>query len=512
MILFLLTACNGDYGVHEDKLAAGATSLKPDIAVDPDILHFAISTPGVATTQVITVSNTGAQDLHVSELRIEGTSSFTITDVSGPFTLAYDESREVTIQLVPINPEEQATLSVYSDDPGDPVVYVELDGGAAVPELQITPNPYNFGKIPVDCSSSGVLTLSNVGEAPLTIRGVAETLSNLEVTPSINANATVSLQPGESTTLTMTMTMDALTTYQTDMVVDSDSVFGPVTVRIGGEGTTDSAITDEFTQGDGPWERTDLMLYVDQSCSMEDDQQNIAANFNQLVSALTSLSLDWQLIVATDDDGCHNGPILTDETPNVQSGFLTLVQGPHGRYTESGLTIGLNALNETVPGGCNEGFLREDSKTMLILVSDEVEQSRDPWDVMVDNIHAIAPTTAITSIAGDYPYGCYTAEAGWGYYEATLATGGAFLSICAPDWGSYFQTIATIAATGKTDTFVLSSRPDPSTLMVYINDVQVTSGWAYNDVANAVIFETASIPESNSRIRIEYQLIADCGF
>ena len=107
-------------------------------------------------------------------------------------------------------------------------------------------------------------------------------------------------------------------------------------------------------------------------------------------------------------------------------------------------------------------------------------------------------------------YGCLTAAAGTGYYEATVATGGAFLSICAPDWGDYFQTIATIAATGQTDTFPLSSRPDPSTIVVEVADVPTTTGWTYNSDANAIVFAEGSVPAPNSRITVTYELLSDC--
>jgi hypothetical protein len=267
---------------------------------------------------------------------------------------------------------------------------------------------------------------------------------------------------------------------------------------------------DEFVQGDGPWTRTDIMVYVDESGSMDDDQQNLADNFHLLVDALAGLSMDWQLAVATDDSGCHNGAIITDQTPDSSKLFLEDVHGPSDKYTEAGLTIADNFLKATGPGECNDGFLRDDSKTMLILVSDEPEQSRSSWDVMVDSIKTSAPNASITSVVGDIPYGCVTASAGTGYYEATINTGGAFLSICAPNWGDYFQTIAQIAATGKTDTFVLSSRPDVSTLVVTINGTAVTTGWTYYATANAVVFDEAHVPESNSRIVITYELDADC--
>ena len=496
-------------GVNEDKIAAGASSLDPDILVEPGELAFEQLVPGSSSTQILRITNTGADDLQVSDMRIVGTSAFTLVDFGGPFTLPFKESKEITVQFAPINPEDQGELTIYSNDPGDPATLVPLSGGAVVPELLVSPNPYNFGLVPVGCSADGEITLQNIGDAPLTVRGLVDTLSNLTTSPVIDAAHPLVLQPGAYQTVTMTLDVPELRPYTTDLTIDSDNIYGPVSVRVGGEGTEETDVVDEFVQGDGPWEVTDIMVYVDRSCSMEDDTQNLAQNFNLFADALASVNLDWQLMVVTMDDGCHNGPFITDETPDPAGPFLDAVVGADGRYTEAGLTIADNAMREAL-GGCNDGFLRDNAKTMLVLVSDEPEQSAQPWDAMVDSIHASAPNASITSIVGDMPYGCPTAAAGTGYYEASIATGGAFLSVCAPDWGDYFETIATITATGKTDTFRLSSRPDPATLHVFINDAETTTGWAYESISNAVVFEEAYVPESNSHIRITYGLLADC--
>lgn len=507
MFLLTILACI-ETGISEDKVAAGATSLDPDILVDPTEIQFPVMDMGDSAVLSFTVTNTGADRLDVREMLVTGTSAFTILDNSGPFSLDFKESRTFNVTFTPVNPEDQGTVSIYSNDPGDPVAYVELYGGAAVPELVVSPNPYNFGKVLENCSAPGTLYLQNVGEANLTVQSVVESSAPFSV---LTDGFPMLIAPTEVKTVELSFAPpDVGQLHQTQLWVTSDSIFGPVAVNLSGEGTNDGDITDEFVQGDGPWDRTDILVYVDQSGSMDDDQRNLANNFNLLVQALASLALDWQLMVSTADDGCHNGSILNATSPNAQSSFLQAVSGNGGRFTEAGLTVAANALEATGPGLCNAGFLREDSKTMVVLVSDEPEQSTVAWSEQVAAMKAVSPTTSITSIVGEVPYGCLTAAAGTGYYEATVATGGAFLSICSPDWGDYFQTIAAIAATGQTDTFPLSSRPDPSTIVVEVADVPTTTGWSYNSDANAIIFAEGSVPAPNSRITATYELLSDC--
>ncbi len=71
-------------------------------------------------------------------------------------------------------------------------------------------------------------------------------------------------------------------------------------------------------------------------------------------------------------------------------------------------------------------------------VSDEPEQSVNPYTYYVSlfqGMKADPDDVVIHAVAGDYPGGCGSASAGTGYYEATVATGGVFLSICASRLG-----------------------------------------------------------------------------
>jgi hypothetical protein len=282
------------------------------------------------------------------------------------------------------------------------------------------------------------------------------------------------------------------------------------TVAVSGKGTTESGVADEFWQGDGPWDRTDIFFYVDQSGSMADDQDNMIANFSGFVEQLERLDLDWQIIISTRDTGCSNTGILTPDTPNLETAFLEGVRGAGGRYTEAGLTVAAGAINRSVPNECNEGFLREDSKTSVVLVSDEPDQSPGSYAGYVAQIQSVAPTAAITAIVGDVPNGCATADPGYGYYEAAIATHGAFLSICEADWSTYFDAIAVLSSTGQTDRFGLSSPPDPATLQVSVDNTVLATGWSYDEAGQAVVFDSASVPAPGAYILVEYDLLADC--
>ena len=113
-----------------------------------------------------------------------------------------------------------------------------------------------------------------------------------------------------------------------------------------------------------------------------------------------------------------------------------------------------------------------------------------------------------SAIAGDYPGGCSTAEAGSGYYQAVSATEGVFLSICS-DWASPSNLAMLAAASIQQAAFELSATPAPSTIHVYVNGTEREDNWHYDASDNTVVFDDG-IPTEGDNVRIEYGGLADC--
>ena len=96
-------------------------------------------------------------------------------------------------------------------------------------------------------------------------------------------------------------------------------------------------------------------------------------------------------MVTGGDTGCNIGGILTPNTPNYTTTFQQAVKckddflSPYfgacnamgSSYTEALLTEARNAIDNTDPGECNAGFIRNEAMLHLIMASDEPEQSVD---------------------------------------------------------------------------------------------------------------------------------------
>jgi hypothetical protein len=113
------------------------------------------------------------------------------------------------------------------------------------------------------------------------------------------------------------------------------------------------------------------------------------------------------------------------------------------------------------------------------------------------------------AIGGDYPTGCGGNEPYTGFYEATLATGGTFLSICAADFGSNMEVLAENSAADLTS-FELTDTPVEDSIEVKVDGIAVVTGWSYNYATNSVDFADGYVPEGGSTIEVDYALMGDC--
>lgn len=267
---------------------------------------------------------------------------------------------------------------------------------------------------------------------------------------------------------------------------------------------------------------TDILFALDWSGSMSDNIGNVQSNFGVFVTTLASMDADYQVAVVTDDDGCIEYPSGTqpwiDNTlalSDQQDIFDTMVNdGSPGSNTERAFMLLEAALKTSniSTGGCNEGFYRENATLSLVGVSDEPEQSVNPYTYYVSLFQSMKDDTddvVMHAIGGDYPTGCGTNQAYTGFYEATVASGGVFLSICATDFGSHLETLAEGSAADLTS-FELTDIPVPDTIEVTVNGIPTTVGWSYNNADNSIDFEESYVPEGGSTVQVYYALFGDC--
>jgi hypothetical protein len=110
-------------------------SVQPDIAADFTALNFGAVEIGDNSVKYLTVSNTGAADLSVTQIDHSGpnASDFTIINTE-PFTLMPGNARQIGVRFKPSGSgSRSATMVLYSNDPDESPLSIGLTGSGGNP-------------------------------------------------------------------------------------------------------------------------------------------------------------------------------------------------------------------------------------------------------------------------------------------------------------------------------------------------------------------------------------------
>ena len=500
--------------------------LAPILVVSPERVDFTDLRVGEISSQTIEIMNEGTRALELQSLTLNADAGFSLrSELSFPLLLEPDAQVTVEVDFSALTVDHEGVLVLISDDVGAPRSTVELTGGGLVPRLVVDPDPYDFGRVEPDCTIETEITLANMGKDTLEVTSLVQlgTAFDLLDPPELpiylepyDAGGTEADNEDAVYPLSVSFTPTEITAYEGELWVSSNAQ-SPRAIQ-SGEGSYANGYSDEWEQPVSG--KADILFWVDQSCSMEDDKDILATNFIGFLETLDNIESDYLIMVVINDSGCHNLEYMTPEqTPSEREAvFRQAITGTAGLFAEAGLSISKAALREknAGPGGCNSEFRRENATVSTILVSDEPDQSylagpSVTWSSVVSDLLTAAPSTYISAVAGPVPDGCPTASPGTGYAEAAAATGGIFVNICSRDWGEKMAQLAEQAATAKlADTFRILDGVEPNSIEVYVNDVLVETGWRFDEELNAVVFDADSIPGEGSNIRIEYETAQSC--
>lgn len=257
--------------------------------------------------------------------------------------------------------------------------------------------------------------------------------------------------------------------------------------------------------------KVDVLWVIDNSGSMTEEQEKVAANFEAFTRFFVDSGIDWHIgAVTTDcgtleDGGTGTGtglsadcgklvsvagyPYLTPDVPAPEAMFRQLVRaGAGGSADEMGLLATWRALVPVSPEveNHNRGFLRKNAALHIVVISDEPDSSPYPTFNMPEfttyvkyqlkePVSGQAPPVTFSSIVGPKPNGCRSqdgsgdAAAGAEYIEATNTIGGIFASICTTDWYPVLEAIG-LQAAGLRDEYFLSELPVRDSIRVWVFD------------------------------------------
>jgi len=389
------------------------------------------------------------------------------------------------------------------------------------PDIAVSPSLVRFDATPPFCVVEQVVTVQNIGEAPLQVDGswiegdaslTAEWLADV-IDPGAAVPVRVRFQPTEDGGATGAL------------VVSSDDPDEPQAgADVQGVGQTYEERVDTFVQDTRP---VDVLWVIDNSGSMSQEQARVIADIQEFYSWFETLGLDYHMGVITSDvvtstmaGRLQGSPAyITPDTPDGLTEFAEALNvGTEDQGDESGLAAMQLALSEPVASAENAGFLRPDAQLVVTFLSDEPEQSGVPaadYITFLQRLKADPGWVLVSAIVGDRDVGCTAecdgvpsdAQAGNAYLDVVDAFGGVFGSICTCDLSSMLADMG-LESTLYARSFTLTSVPATSDdIHVYVDGVE-TLAWTWDAEDNAVVFEEP--PHEGQRVEVLYTVPLAC--
>lgn len=404
---------------------------------------------------------------------------------------------------------------------------ISLMGLGTRSAIQVIPENVDFGLVTVGCASqTRDVSVYNIGGAPMNITSVY-------IDPPGSPFSIVSSPPtpaavtgGTSVTIRVQYRPPDTNTHSALLVIESDAQNNAfLTVPLTGQGTTDSHQTDTFQQPSEP--KVDVLWVIDDSCSMSEEQSNIASNTATFLARALTLNTDFQLGVTTTDmdDPNKSGrlqsvggapKIITRASADPAAEFqLNAVQGTSGSGNEKGLAGAHAALSDPLINdpAANLGFLRPDAKLVIINVSDDDDHAVPPVDFYVDFFKNIkgyrnADLMSFSAVVSPSPTCSGAAAPGVRYQDVAARTGGLERSICSTNWGQLADDLG-LDTFGSQSQFFLSREAIDASIVVQVDgSTRPRSGnWSYESASNSVVFEPAAAPGQSATIVIDYDVI-----
>ena len=179
----------------------------------------------------------------------------------------------------------------------------------------------------------------------------------------------------------------------------------------------------------------DIVVVIDNSMSMEDNQTELVSQVGALFDQLVAGAIDYQMMITTTDDPTARGGLITPG-PGARAQFVAnATPGTDGSGTERPFANGINGAIGT------PGFARPGASKAMLIVTDEDDQSSfsipGGVDTLLSLVGGVAEFVTVSGITGGVS-GCDNGTASAisaVRIDAFIgATAGSWASICGLNW------------------------------------------------------------------------------
>jgi cysteine-rich repeat protein len=424
--------------------------------------------------------------------------------------------------------------------------------------------PVDFSAVLLACASGPRLaTVFNASPRTVSVGEpfVDPGSSPFVITSTSNAAGwPLALAPGASLSIAVEFTPRDETLALAQLVVPDSAPESPPLARIALRGRGTTVVLQEDVHALDALPAVDILFVIDDSGSMNDEQELLTTNFDRFFSVSGVVDTDFHIAVTSTlgpeytcsqtSTVCPEDPLSGYFTSCSDERFLTRASvDPEAQFScnarvsqqlqpararsdfaEAGLRAAMNFLTppHSIDPDVNGGFLRDDARLVVIIVSDEPDRSEVPVAAYVDffrgvkgargpgwvTVHAIAnhPDDACADVSND--------AADFSRYQTVArATGGQTQPICTDDWSGVMSSLGLATVQDQRD-FALSRDADTTSLSVCVRatpsspcvavpqtNPDAAEGWFFVPATNSIRFNEGSIPPRGSRVELAYAAV-----
>ena len=545
-----------DDGAHPTltvALSGSGRSLPPcQYVATPNPLQFGNVPVGQATTLAFAIENRGAAACAITNLALSGATpaAFSLPNGGVPQTMLAPGARlVVNVAFAPGAEQEYVgAVEYYVSDPANPQATIGLVGKGLSPCLTVQPPTLAFGALDLSCGTeTKTATITNSCSGAVGVPGVVIGAGSSSAFHLAQPFAATTLQPGQSTSVQVAYTPSVSGSDAAPLLVSTTLGPDALTVGLTGSAMSNARALDQFDQAAA---KMDILFVMDNSGSMTEERNALLPNLDLFWNLLTASGVDYHLGVTT--TGTYAYTAGWTQCPGGanggENGRLFPVDGSSPRIIDQGTPNGLAVLKANLnvgmchwderflepvvravasplatetkdpgtpfPADGNAGFLRDDAKLALLVVTDANDDDdvanpppvKPYYDQLLAAKHGHNDLLAFSGLVALQR--CATSESvGTRYVElAGLVGTGHVEDSC--DLANYDRHVTnmTNAILQRRTVFPLSQTPtDPKGVTVTVNGAAADpSTWSYDATTNSVVFSSAAAPPYASHIVINY--------
>ena len=214
-------------------LTGTGTQAQSGLGITPTTFSYGSIVDGQTKSQTFTLTNTGNASLTISQLTVSG-AGYSVSGLTTPKTIAAGGSTTFSAVFAPTTAGSlNGTITISSNAPNSPAtIALSGTGVASTVTLSASPTSLSFGNVNAGSSSTKSVTLTNTGNASVTISQITVGAKDVSQT---GVTTPVTLTPGQTQTMNVKFSPTAAETVTGNVTV-TNSQGGSTVISVSGTG------------------------------------------------------------------------------------------------------------------------------------------------------------------------------------------------------------------------------------------------------------------------------------